>query len=132
MQRLPLIQGDRNTTAISSGANTLAIQVTHNSGADFIIEGFSIMFATTNTAIYEILVRMYDAQHNRDIITPNTEIATVGVPRGTAQIDPFIKLKDPIVLRSGQSIQLYVNNTTASSISAKDIGLTLFGYQVLN
>jgi len=130
-QRLPLIEGDRNTSSISSGANSLAVQVTHNSGADFIIEGFSIIFSGTNTAIEEVLIRMYDAQRNRDIVTPNTELGTIGTRRGVAILEPFIKLKDPIVLRSGQSVQLYVNNTTASSISAKDIGLTLFGYQIL-
>lgn len=128
MQRLPLYEGDRNTTAISAGVSTLAVQVTHNAGADFIIEGFSILF---NGSIEEVLVRLYDSQHNRDLITPNTEIGTVGIKRGTSQILPFIKFKDPVVLRSGQSIQLYVNNTTASSIAAKDLGLTLFGYQVL-
>lgn len=128
MQRLPLIQGDRNTSSIAAGASTLAVTVTHNAGADFIIEGFSILF---NGSIEEILVRLYDSQHNRDLITPNTEIGTVGIKRGTSQILPFIKLKDPVVLRSGQSIQLYLQNTTASSIAAKDIGVTLFGYQVL-
>lgn len=128
MQRLPLIQGDRNTTSISAGVSTLALQVTHNAGADFIIEGFSILF---NGSIEEVLVRLYDSQHNRDLITPNTELGTVGIKRGVAQILPYIKLKDSVVLRSGQSIQLYVNNTTAGSIATKDIGLTLFGYQVL-
>jgi hypothetical protein len=128
MQRLPLIQGDRNTTAISAGVSTLALQVTHNAGADFIIEGFSIIY---NGTIDEVLIRLYDSQHNRDLITPNTEICTVGDRRGVSQILPFIKLKDPIVLRSGQSIQMYVNNTTAGSIAAKDLGLTLYGYQVL-
>jgi hypothetical protein len=129
--RLPLFEGDRNTSSISAGANTLAIQVTHNSGADFIIEGFNLVFSGTNTAIEEVLIRLYDAQRNRDIVTPNTELGTIGVKRGVAILEPFIKLKDPIVLRSGQSIQLYVNNTTASSIAAKDLGLTLYGYQVL-
>jgi hypothetical protein len=129
--RLPLFEGDRNTSSISSGANTLAIQVTHNSGADFVIEGFNLVFSGTNTAIEEVLIRMYDAQRNRDIVTPNTELGTIGVRRGIAILEPFIRLKDPIVLRSGQSIQLYVNNTTANSIAAKDLGLTLFGYQVL-
>lgn len=128
MQRLPLIQGDRNTSSIAAGSSTLAVTVTHNAGADFIIEGFSILF---NGSIEEVLVRLYDSQHNRDLITPNTEIGTVGIKRGTSQILPFIKLKDPVVLRSGQSIQLYLQNTTASSIAAKDIGVTLFGYQVL-
>ena len=129
MQRLPLIQGDRNTTSISAGVNTLGITVTHNAGADFIIEGFEILF---NGTIEEVLIRLYDSQHNRDLITPNTQLGTIGIKRGTSQILPYIKFKDPVVLRSGQSIQLYVNNTTASSIAAKDLGLTLFGYQVLN
>lgn len=128
MQRLPLIQGDRNTSSISSGVTTLALQVTHNAGADFIIEGFSVLF---NGSIEEILIRLYDSQHNRDLVTPNTELGTVGIKRGTSQILPYIKLKDPVVLRSGQSIQMYINNTTGSSIAAKDLGLTLFGYQVL-
>jgi len=128
MQRLPLIQGDRNTTSISAGVNTLAVTITHNAGADFIIEGFEILF---NGSIEEVLVRLYDSQHNRDLITANTELGTVGIKRGTSQILPYIKLKDPIVLRSGQSIQLYVNNTTAGTIAAKDLGVTLYGYQIL-
>ena len=129
MQRLPLIQGDRNTISIGAGVSTLAASVTHNAGADFIIEGIDIIF---NGTIDEVLIRLYDSQHNRDLITPNTQIGTVGARRGTAQILPYIKLKDPVVLRSGQSIQLYVQNTTAGTIAAKDIGFTLFGYQVLN
>jgi len=128
MQRLPLIEGDRNAGSISAGASALAVTVTHNAGADFIIEGFTILF---NGSIEEVLIRLYDSQHNRDLVTPNTELGTIAIKRGVAQILPFIKLKDPIVLRSGQSIQLYVNNTTASSIAAKDLGVTLFGYQVL-
>lgn len=128
MQRLPLIEGDRNASSISAGASALAVTVTHNAGADFIIEGFTILF---NGSIEEVLIRLYDSQHNRDLVTPNTELGTVAIKRGVAQILPFIKLKDPVVLRSGQSIQMYVNNTTAGSIAAKDLGLTLFGYQVL-
>ena len=125
--RLPLIEGDNNASSISAGSNTLAVQVTHNAGNDFCIEGFQIQF---DGNIEEVKIRLYDAQRNRDIITPNTPIGTVGNKRGVAPIIPYQKLHDPIVIKTGQSIQLYVNNTTGSGVSAKAISLTLFGYQV--
>jgi hypothetical protein len=125
--RLPLIEGDNNPGSISAGSNTLAVQVTHNAGNDFVIEGFQIQY---DGNIEEIKIRLYDAQRNRDIITPNTPIGTVGNKRGVAPIIPYQKLHDPIVIRTGQSIQLYVNNTTAGAISGKAISLSLFGYQV--
>lgn len=127
MVRLPLMEGDNNPSSISSGSNTLAVQVTHNAGNDFCIEGYQIQF---NGNIEEVKIRLYDAQRNRDIVTPNTPIGTVGNKRGVAPIIPYQKLHDPIVIKTGQTIQLYVNNTTGSSIAAKDISLTLFGYQV--
>jgi len=125
--RLPLIEGDNNSSSISAGTNTLAIQITHNAGSDFIIEGFQIQF---NGSIEEVKTRLYDAQRNRDIITPNTPIGIIGNKRGVSPIIPYQKLHDPIVLKSGQSIQLYINNTTAGSIASKDISLALYGYQV--
>ena len=125
--KLPLIEGENNASQILAGAQTLAVQITHNAGNDFIIEGFRIQF---NGNIEEVKIRLYDAQRNRDIITPNTPIGTIGDKRGTAPIIPFQKLHDPIILKSGQSVQLFVNNTTAGTISAKDISLSLFGYQV--
>lgn len=125
--RLPLIEGDNNSSSISAGANTLAVQVTHNAGNDFIIEGFSIQY---DGNIEEVKIRLYDAQRNRDVVTPNTPIGTIGNKRGVAPIIPYQKLHDPIVLKTGQSMQLYVNNTTGGAISSKAISLTLFGYQV--
>lgn len=125
--RLPLIEGDNNPSSISAGSNTLAVQVTHNAGNDFVIEGFSIQF---DGNIEEVKVRLYDAQRNRDVVTPNTPIGTIGNKRGVAPIIPYQKLHDPIVIKTGQVIQLYVNNTTGGAISAKAISLTLFGYQV--
>jgi hypothetical protein len=125
--RLPLIEGDNNPSSISAGSNTLAVQVTHNAGNDFVIEGFQIQY---DGNIEEVKIRLYDAQRNRDIITPNTPIGTVANKRGVAPIIPYQKLHDPIVIRTGQSIQLYVNNTTAGAISGKAISLSLFGYQV--
>lgn len=127
MVRLPLITGDNNSSSLSSGANSLAIQITHSAGSDFIIEGFLIQF---NGNIEEVKIRLYDAQRNRDLITPNTPLGTIGFKRGVSQIIPYQKLHDPIVLRSGQSVQLFVNNTTGGSIASKDISLSLFGYQV--
>jgi hypothetical protein len=126
--KVPLFEGDNNANSISAGAQTLAVQVTHNAGNDFIIRGYAIEF---NGNIEEVKTRLYDAQRNRDIVTPNTPIGTIGNKRGVAKIIPYQKFEEPIVLRSGQSIQLFVNNTTGSAISAKDISLTLIGYQVI-
>jgi len=125
--KLPLIEGENNASQILAGAQTLAVQITHNAGNDFIIEGFRIQF---NGNIEEVKIRLYDAQRNRDIITPNTPIGTIGDKRGIAPIIPFQKLHDPIILKSGQSVQLYINNTTGSTIASKDVSLSLFGYQV--
>ena len=124
---LPLIEGDNNPSSISAGSNTLAITVTHNAGNDFVIEGFELQY---DGNIEEVKTRIYDAQRNRDIVTVNTPIGTIGNKRGVAPIVPYTKLHDPIVIKTGQSIQVYINNTTASSIPAKAISLTLFGYQV--
>jgi hypothetical protein len=125
--KLPLIEGENNASQILAGAQTLAVQITHNAGNDFIIEGFRIQY---NGSIEEVKIRLYDAQRNRDIITPNTPIGTIGDKRTVAPIIPFQKLHDPIILKSGQSVQLYVNNTTSGTIATKDISLSLFGYQV--
>lgn len=127
MIKQPLIIGDRNTSVIASGANTLGVRVTHNQGSDFCVEAFRISFATGQE---EILVRVVDTQHNRDIITANTEICTVGVLETNAPgyNNGFIKIA-PIVIKTGQSIELYVNNTSAGSIAIGDIALTLYGFQ---
>lgn len=126
--KVPLFEGDNNQSQILAGAQTLAVQVTHNAGNDFIIRGYAIEY---NGNIEEVKTRLYDAQRNRDIVTPNTPIGTIGNKRGVAKIIPYQKFEEPIVLRSGQSIQLFINNTTGSTIAAKDISLTLIGYQVI-
>lgn len=126
--KAPLTEGDNNPSQILAGAQSLAVQVTHNAGADFVINGYAIQY---NGNIEEVKIRLYDAQRNRDVITPNTPIGTVGNKRGVAPIIPYNKFESPIVLRSGMSVQLFVNNTTAGTIAAKDISLTLIGYQVL-
>ena len=131
MYRLPLIEGNQNPSQINSGANTLAITITHNAGSDFVVEGFDIQYnASVVSNMDEAQVRLYDAQRNRDIITPNTPIGLVGTRRTVSKTVPYQKLHDPIILVSGQSIQLYVNNQTGSNIAAKDISLALYGYQV--
>jgi len=126
--KVPLFEGDNNASSFNAGSQGLAVQVTHNAGNDFIIRGYAIEF---NGNIEEVKTRLYDAQRNRDIVTPNTPIGTIGNKRGVAKIIPYQKFEEPIVLRSGQSIQLFVNNTTGSAIAAKDISLTLIGYQVV-
>lgn len=132
MYKLPLIEGDQNPSSISNGSNTLAIQITHSAGEDFVIEGFDVQYnAATVTNLDEAKIRLYDAQRNRDIITPNTPIGMIGTRRTNSKIVPYNKLHDPIILKSGQSIQLYINNQTGSAIAAKDISLALFGYQVV-
>lgn len=127
MVKQPLIIGDRNTSAITAGSNTLGVRVTHNQGSDFCIEAFRISYASGQE---EILVRLVDTQHNRDVITSNTEINTVGVlqTNSPGYNNGFIKIA-PFVIKTGQSVELYVNNTTAGSINVGDIGLTLYGFQ---
>jgi hypothetical protein len=132
MYKVPLIEGNQNSSSIPTGTNTLALTITHSAGSDFIIEGFDLQYNASAVAnIDEVQIRLYDAQRNRDIITPNTPIGMVGARRTVSKIVPFQKLHDPIVLVSGQSIQLYVNNQTGSSIAARDISLALYGYQVV-
>lgn len=127
MVKKPLMIGDRNASVIASGANTLGVRVTHNQGADFCIEAFRISYASGQE---EILVRLVDTQHNRDVITSNTEICTVGVlqTNSPGYNNGFIKIA-PFVIKTGQSVELYVNNTTAGSIAVGDLGVTLYGFQ---
>lgn len=127
MVKQPLIIGDRNTSVISSGSNTLALRVTHNQGSDFCIEAFRISYASGQE---ECLVRVVDTQHNRDVITSNTEICTVGVlqTNSPGYNNGFIKIA-PFVIKSGQSVELYINNTTAGNISVGDLSLALYGFQ---
>lgn len=122
-----IILGDRNTSAISSTATgeTLAIEVTFNSGMEMIVEGFQVLY---NGNIESSLIRIYDTMRNRDLVSGNTQLGTIGYKRGTVLLQPYVKIR-PLSLRTGQSVQLRITNNTGLNISINDLGLTLFGYQ---
>lgn len=122
-----IILGDRNLSAIPSTATgeTLAVEVTFNSGIEMVIEGFQVLY---NGNIESALVRIYDTMRNRDMVSGNTQLGTIGYKRGTVLLQPYIKVR-PISLRTGQSIQLRITNNTGLNIAINDLGLSLFGYQ---
>lgn len=119
--------GSQNANPIAAGsAQNLAITITQNVGSDFVVFGYSLRYAANLQAV---LCSMKDTQHNREIISGNTQICTVGVLNTLAPINPFLRI-DPFILSSGQSVQFYVANQTVTAISAGDLALTLFGYQM--
>jgi hypothetical protein len=122
-----IILGDRNTSAIASTATgeTLAVEVTFNSGMEMIVEGFQVLY---NGNIEGALVRIYDTMRNRDLVSGNTQLGTIGYKRGTVLLQPYIKIR-PLSLRTGQSMQLRFTNTTGSTVAINDLGFSLFGYQ---
>jgi hypothetical protein len=122
-----IILGDRNTSAIASTATgeTLAVEVTFNSGMEMIVEGFQVLF---NGNIEPALVRIYDTMRNRDLVSGNTQLGTIGYKRGTVLLQPYVKIR-PLSLRTGQSIQLRITNVTGLNIATGELGLTLFGCQ---
>jgi len=122
-----IILGDRNTSAISSTATgeTLAVEVTFNSGIEMIVEGFQVLY---NGNKESALIRIYDTMRNRDMVSGNTQLGTIGYKRGTVLLQPYIKIR-PLSLRTGQSVQLRLTNNTGSTIAINDLGLSLFGYQ---
>lgn len=122
-----IILGDRNTSAISSTATgeTLAVEVTFNSGMEMVVEGFQVLF---NGNIESALIRIYDTMRNRDLVTGNCQLGTIGYKRGTVLLQPYVKIR-PLSLRTGQSVQLRITNNTGSNIAINDLGLSLFGYQ---
>lgn len=122
-----IILGDRNTSAISATATgeTLAVEITFNAGREMCVEGLQILF---NGSIESCLASVYDTMRNRNLIYGNTQLGTVGYKRGTVLLQPYLKIQ-PMILLTGQSIQLKITNNTGSSIPAGDLGFTLFGYQ---
>lgn len=126
-QKATIILGDRNTSAISSAATgeTLAVEITFNAGKEMCVEGFQILF---NGSIESALVSVYDTMRNRNLIYGNTQLGTVGYKRGTVLLQPYVKIQ-PMVLLTGQSVQLKITNNTGGNIAVGDLGFTLFGYQ---
>jgi hypothetical protein len=122
-----IILGDRNSTAISSSSTgeTLAVEITFNAGREMCVEGFQVLF---NGAIESALVSIYDTMRNRNLVYGNTQLGTIGYKRGTVLLQPYIKIQ-PMILLTGQSIQMKITNNTGGNIAVNDLGLTLFGYQ---
>lgn len=122
-----LILGDYNTTAINAANNGLAITITYNFGGYFTFDKFSILYGVN---IDSALIRLVDTEHNRDVISANTGLCTIGAPisPGTFREIPYIHIR-PIRVSNGNSISLYVNNISATNLTAKNLFLTLYGVQ---
>lgn len=119
--------GNQNPNPISANsAQNLAITITQNVGPDFVVFGYSLRYAAN---LQTVLCSMKDTQHNREIISGNTQLCTVGILNTLAPINPFLRI-DPFILSTGQSVQFYVTNQTGTAIGAGDLALTLFGYQM--
>lgn len=120
-----LILGERNTTAIAAGAQGLPIEITYNYGGNFRITSFQIYYAVN---IDFALVTLKDTQNNRDLISGNTILASVAAPiaPGLARFMPWMTI-EPIEIANGQTVQMFLNNITATALAANQLGLTLFG-----
>jgi hypothetical protein len=127
MLKLTTIIGDYNRSTIANGATTKAVSVVHNQGDDLTITGFQIVFAAN---LEKVLCSVYDSQKNRNITSPTTPLGTIGISiADSPPIAPWIKI-EPIVLRSGQSIELLVNNLSGNTINVGDLMFSLYGYQI--
>lgn len=120
-----VILGGQNGSSIIAGARTIAITLTQNVGAPVVFQGVSLRY---ETGLEKILVSLLDTQHNRELITGNVQICTVGCLNTLAPVQPFIRIH-PFELASGQSVQLTVTNQSGGTINANEIALTLFGFQ---
>lgn len=120
-----LILGERNTSALSAGASGLPIQITYNYGGFFRITKMQIFYSVN---IDFALATVKDTQNNRDIISGNTVLASVGAPvaPGTARFFPWLEI-EPIEIANGQSVQFYLNNITATALGSNQLSLTLYG-----
>lgn len=127
MLKNSLINGDYNRSVIANGATTKAVSVTHNSGDDFTITGFQITFAS---GLDKCLGRIYNSQKNRDITSPTTSLGTIGISiADSPPVAPWIRT-EPIIIKSGQSIDLFISNISGQTIGIGDISFTLYGYQI--
>lgn len=117
--------GGQNGSNITAGARTVAITLTQNVGSPTIFYGFALRYVT---GLETVLVSMLDTQHNRELITGNVQICTVGALNTLVPPQPFVKIH-PFELASGQSVQLTVTNQTGGTINANEIALTLYGFQ---
>ena len=122
-----LIMGDYNTATIAASGNGQAIQITYNFGGFFTFDRFSLMYGVN---IDSALVRLVDTEHNRDIISANTAICTIGSPvsPGTFREIPFTIIR-PIRISNGNSVNLFLNNISATNLTPKNLFLTLYGIQ---
>ena len=126
MRKVTTIIGNSNGSQITNGSTTKAVSVTHQQGNDLVITGFQICYGTGQEKCF---ARLYDAQNNRDITSPTTPINTIGVAKDDSPpVAPWIKI-EPMIIKSGQSIDLYITNATGNTIAVNDISLTLYGYQ---
>lgn len=130
-QRLPsnrkqIFLGNRlaSTIAATSG-RTLAFEITQNVGPTMFVTSYQLVYAT---GLETALINLYDQQHNRELISGNVQLSTVGHLDTLASAMPFIPIA-PFELATGQSVQVYITNESSTAATAGDIALTLYGYQ---
>ena len=129
MNRKPLFEANVNASSIAASvSNTLAVTVTHNAGGPFTIESFCISY-DGSSGQESVTCELQDTQSNRKLIVGNMTLGTIGHDRTSARPALFRQLKDPIVIASGQSVQLYLSTPSGVTISAQDITLALQGFQ---
>lgn len=119
--------GNENASAISASTGySLALTITHNAGSPMLVTGFHLVYL--DNTLDRVPVIINDAQRNRQIVTGNSPLCTIGVRRGQTVVAPFQKIK-PFILYSGQSVQLSVLNNTGGNIAIGALSLTLYGFQ---
>lgn len=126
LARKQLYIGNRNANSIAAGSGrTLAMDIVQNVGQPMIITGFALRYAT---GLESALIQMFDAYHNREIITGNVQFCTVGHLETAAAALPFIRVA-PFELITGQSVQVFVTNESGTAAPAGGIAVTLEGFQ---
>lgn len=124
-----LFIGGTNTNAFASGGTSgTAIIITNLTGPNFLVTAFTFLYKTGQD---EAEVELVDVQRNRPIVLGNTQFCTVGAVKGTAIVLPRQKIESPFIIKSGQSVNLNVRNTSGTNIAARDLALTLYGKQFI-
>lgn len=128
-RRLPYHLGGVNTAAVAVNSNLAnAISITMNAGEDFIITKFRLRYLDT-TGYDAMRIQIRDTQRNRMLVDGDVQFGSLGrrLTQGGSDA-PWNQLEDPIVLKSGQKVDIFVT-TQAVQLAAYALNVTLGGYQ---
>lgn len=119
------IISNSNAVQIPSGSNGLIFEITNNQGADILVYQLALSFDLVYSKAY---IEINNTQQNRRLVSGLTQLGSLGVANENKNTDSFVEII-PFALRSGEFIQVFVNNILGVTIPANNICLSLRGIQ---